>query len=68
LEEEQASLRPLVYKQQLDDLNVEQDEALDAIIKYRNKYLEIDKTFRAEIEANVAASRKGCGLCRWLKT
>ena len=61
-------MRPLIYKQQLDDLNVEQDAALDAIIKYRNKYLDIDASFKKEMEANVEASRRSCGLCRWLKT
>ncbi len=46
----------------------EQDEALDAIIKYRNTYLEIDKKFKTEIDANIEAARRGCGVCRWLKT
>ena len=68
LEGEEEKTRPLVYKQQLEDLNTEQDSALDEIIKYRNKYLDIDKTFRDEMERNVAASRRGCGVCRWLKT
>ena len=68
LEEERGQLRPLVYKQQLDDLNVEQDTALDAIISYRDKYLEIDKTFRKEVDDNIAVARRRCGLCRWLKT
>jgi hypothetical protein len=68
LEEEREKLRPLVYKQQLDDLNDEQDVALDSIINYRNTYLDIDKTFRKEIDDEVAASRRRCGVCRWLKT
>ncbi len=68
LEEERAGMRPLVYKQQLDDLNTEQDDALDTIINYRNKYLDIDKMFRTEVDANIQVSRRGCGLCRWLKT
>lgn len=68
LEGEETAMRPLVYKQQLDDLNAEQDAALDEIIKYRNTYLEIDTSFKKEMEANVAAARRGCGLCRWLKT
>lgn len=68
LEAEEEKMRPLVYKQQLDDLNAEQDAALDEIIKYRNTYLDIDGTFKNEIDANVAASRRQCGLCRWLKT
>ncbi len=68
LEGEEKKLRPLIYKQQLDDLNAEQDTALDEIIKYRNTYLEIDSKFKGEIEANVARAQRGCGLCRWLKT
>jgi hypothetical protein len=68
LEGEKGEIRPLVFKQQIDDLNVEQDEALDAIIKYRDKYLDIDNTFKAEIDKNIAAARLSCGLCRWLKT
>jgi hypothetical protein len=68
LEEERAALRPLVYKQQLDDLNVEQDVALDAIIMYRNTYLDIDKKFRKEIDDNIVVARRRCGVCRWLKT
>jgi hypothetical protein len=68
LEAERASVRPLVFKQQLDDLNVEQDTALDAIISYRDKYLDIDKTFRKEIDDNITVARARCGLCRWLKT
>lgn len=68
LESEREGLRPLVFKQQLDDLNAEQDEALDAIINYRNTYLEIDKKFKTEIDENIARARRACGLCRWLKT
>ena len=68
LEGEQATIKPLVYNQLLDDLNAEQDTALDEIIKYRNAYLETDSKFKGEMEANVAASRRGWGLCRWLKT
>lgn len=68
LEAEEDKMRPLVYKQQLDDLTAEQDVALDEIIKYRNTYLDIDSKFRAEMDANVAAARRACGLCRWLKT
>lgn len=45
---------PLVYKQQLDNLNVNQDVALDEIIKYRNTYLEINRNFKCEMETNVA--------------
>jgi hypothetical protein len=68
LENERDQVRPLVYKQQIDDLNVEQDTALDAIINYRNTYLDIDKAFRKEIDDNIALVRRRCGLCRWLKT
>lgn len=68
LEAEEEKLRPLVFKQQLDDLNAEQDMALDEIIKYRNKYLDIDANFKKEMEANIALARRACGLCRWLKT
>lgn len=68
LEAEEDKLRPLVFKQQLDDLNAEQDMALDEIIKYRNKYLDIDANFKKEMEANIALARRACGLCRWLKT
>lgn len=68
LESAESSMKPLVYKQQLDDLNAEQDAALDEIIKYRNTYLEIDKTFKDEIDDNIVAGRRACGLCRWLKT
>lgn len=68
LEDEEGKMKPLIYKQQLDDLNAEQDAALDEIIKYRNTYLEIDGAFKSEIDANVAAARRTCGLCRWLKT
>ncbi len=68
LETEKEKMRPLVFTQQLDDLNVEQDDALDAIIKYRNTYLDIDKKFKGEIDANIAAARRRCDPCRWLKT
>jgi hypothetical protein len=68
LEGQEETMRPLVYKQQIDDLNVEQDVSLDEIIRYRNTYLEIDSKFKGEIETNVASSRRSCGLCRWLKT
>ncbi len=68
LESEKAGIRPLVFAQQLEDLNSEQDEALDEIIKYRNTYLEIDKKFKKEIDDNIVAARRGCGICRWLKT
>jgi hypothetical protein len=68
LETEKATLKPLVFKQQLEDLNVEQDESLDTIIKYRNTYLEIDKKFRDEIDANIVVARRRCDPCRWLKT
>ena len=68
LESEEAGMRPLIYKQQLEDLNTEQDATLDEIIKYRNTYLDIDGKFKKEMEANVDAARRACGLCRWLKT
>lgn len=68
LENEETTLKPLIYKQQLDDLNTEQDLSLDDIIRYRNTYLEIDRNFKDEMDTNVASARRACGLCRWLKT
>jgi hypothetical protein len=55
-------------KEQLIELNREQDEQLENIIKFRNKYLEIDKTFNDEIDENISNSKYNFNLCGCVNT
>jgi hypothetical protein len=52
-----------------ESLQVEQNRCFQAIIDYRDKYLNIDKKFKDEVQADIDSARnKYCGCCRWLRT
>ena len=50
-------------------LHVAQNECFQAIIDYRDKYLNIDKKFKDEVQADIDSARNKWGeCCRWLRT
>ncbi len=56
-------------REEQEHLQVGQNECFQAIIDYRDKYLNIDKKFKEEVQADIDSARnKYCGCCRWLRT
>ena len=45
-----------------------QKKAFDAIIAFRNRYIDIDDGFKSEIEDDILANKKKCQWFNWLKT
>lgn len=57
------------YQRTYEELQKEQNVALEEIIGYRNTYLEIDDRFNKEIDDNrKQAQRRRLSCCVWLKT
>lgn len=57
--------------QRLEELEVLKKDTMGAIIAIRDKYLDMDDTFEAEMEEQRRADARKpglCGLCGWLKT
>jgi hypothetical protein len=52
----------------LIELEKQQNETLEEIIHFRDRYLEIDTRFNSEIENYINNSNKRCGFFYWLKT
>jgi hypothetical protein len=57
-------------KQLINNLEIEQNKIIDEIIRFRNKYLEIDKDFDTEIKSNIVSQQGRCkfDFCALLKT
>ena len=53
---------------QLVELEKQQNEALEEIIHFRDRYLEIDTRFNSEIETYINETKKKCNIFHWLKT
>ncbi len=53
---------------QIEELETLQKESMNAIIAIRDKYLDIDDTFEAEMEEQRNRDAKQFGCCDWLKT
>jgi hypothetical protein len=76
LQDNQFMLRQSATREEYDKLKAEQEllqvgqnECFQEIIDYRDKYLNIDKKFKDEVQADIDSARnKWCGCCRWLRT
>jgi hypothetical protein len=55
-------------KQRKEELETLQKDSMNAIIAIRDKYLDIDDTFEAEMEVQRIQDAKQPGCCNWLKT
>jgi hypothetical protein len=66
----EISINKADIQAQIGALELNQNTIIDDIIKYRNKYLEIDKDFDAEIKKNIAKQQGRCkfDFCALLKT
>ena len=53
---------------QLNDLEKQQNDTLEEIIHFRDRYLEIDSRFNNEIETYINKSKKRWNFFHWLKT
>jgi len=64
-EYDEQSLR---YTIEVQKLEKQQNFAIEAIIEFRDEYLEIDKQFNDEIDMQIYLSRSNFDVCWWLKT
>ncbi len=55
-------------KQRKEELEILQKDSMNAIITIRDKYLDIDDTFEAEMEEQRRRDSKHPSCCDWLKT
>lgn len=55
-------------KQEIVLLEIAQNNKLSDIIKFRNKYLDIDKEFNDEINLHIENSKSQFNCCSWLNT
>lgn len=53
---------------EVDKYDDAQQTILESIIRFRNKYLDIDKMFKDEIENNIQLTKRTLRCCVWLKT
>jgi len=52
-----------------ESLENERDRILERIIKFRDRYLQIDEIFNDEINKQIIHAKKSrCKCCNWLKT
>lgn len=76
LQDNQFMLRQAATREEYDklkaeqeSLQVDQNKCFQEIIDFRDKYLNIDKKFKDEVQADIDSARnKWCGCCRWLRT
>jgi len=50
------------------NLELEQDDLMEQIIKFREEYMKMDDGFNREVDANMAENNKRLTLFKWLKT
>ena len=55
-------------KTRLEELETLQKDTMNAIIAIKDKYLDMDDTFEAEMEQQRNKDARGIRLCEWLKT
>jgi len=57
-----------LIKTELDALENDKNNAFNAVINFREKYLEIDKIFNDEINQQILIMTECTNCCNWLKT
>jgi hypothetical protein len=55
-------------EQQIHTLETEQDDMMENIIRFREKYMEMDDGFTREIDKNMEENNRRLTLFKWLKT
>jgi hypothetical protein len=55
-------------EQQIHTLETEQDDMMENIIRFREKYMEMDDGFTREIDKNTEENNRRLTLFKWLKT
>jgi hypothetical protein len=68
LQRSKITPRTPAIEQQIHILEIEQDNLMENIIKFREKYMDMDVGFAKELDKNMEENNKRLTLFKWLKT